>query len=303
MGTGKKVRIRIPASTANLGSGFDVLGLALSLYNTIEVEVVPRGVELTVEGEGAERLQREGERSLVVRAANATFAHLGIKPPGLKIHLKNEIPLKRGLGSSGTACLGGIIAAGELSGRPLSTVEVLRLGVDFEGHPDNITPSLVGGLTAACLAGGEVLYVKIPIPEGIQAVAVIPEMELSTAAARQALPKRVPLVDAVYNVGRAALLVGAMAAGERGLLREATRDRLHQPYRAELLPGMVEVLEAAERAGALCAFLSGAGSTVVALADHEAERVGREMAEAWGRQGMRTTVKILAVDQQGVTRL
>ena len=303
MGKRRKVRIRIPASTANLGSGFDVLGLALSLYNTIEVEEVPRGVEITVEGEGAEHLQGDGERSLVVRAAKATFAHLGIKPPGLKIHLKNEIPLKRGLGSSGTACLGGIIAAGELSGRPLSTAEVLRLGVDLEGHPDNITPSLVGGLTAACLAEGQVLYVKIPIPEAIQAVAVIPEVELSTADARQALPRQIPLVDAVYNVSRAALLVGALAAGERSLLREATKDRLHQPYRAKLLPGMAEVLEAAERAGALCAFLSGAGSTVVALADHEVEKVGREMAEAWGRKGMRTTVKILAVDRQGARPL
>lgn len=303
MGKRKKVRIRIPASTANLGSGFDVLGLALSLYNTIEVEEVARGVEITVEGEGAERLQRDGERSLVVRAAKAAFTHLGIKPPGLKIHLKNEIPLKRGLGSSGTACLGGIIAAGELCGRPFSFAEVLRLAVDLEGHPDNITPSLVGGLTAACLAEGEVLYVKISIPEPIQAVAVIPDMELSTAKARQALPRQVPLVDAVYNVSRTALLVGALAAGERVLLREAAKDRLHQPYRAKLLPGMVEVLEAAERAGALCAFLSGAGSTVVALADQEAEKVGRQMAEAWRRKGMGTTVKILAVDRQGVRRL
>ncbi len=300
---GKKVRLRIPASTANLGSGFDVLGLALSLYNTIEVEERARGVEITVEGEGAERLQRDGERSLVVRAARAAFAYLGVKPPGLKIRLKNEIPLKRGLGSSGTACLGGIIAAGELSGRPFSPSEVLRLAVEIEGHPDNITPSLVGGLTAACRAEGEVLYVKVPMPEWIQVVAVIPAMELSTAAARQALPKRVPLADAVYNVSRAALLVGALAAGERSLFREATRDRLHQPYRAKLLPGMVEVLEAAERAGALCAFLSGAGSAVVALADHEVEKVGRAMAEAWRRKGMRITVKVLAVDRQGVIRL
>lgn len=299
----RQVRLRIPASTANLGSGFDVLGLALSLYNTIEVEATPRGVEITVEGEGAERLQREGERSLVVRAAKVAFAHLGVRPPGLKIHLKNEIPLKRGLGSSGTACLGGIIAAGELSGRPLSDAEILRLAVELEGHPDNITPSLVGGLTAACLGQGEVLYVKIPIPGALQVVAVVPEMELSTAKARQALPKRVPFADAVYNVSRAALLVGALVAGDRDLLREATRDRLHQPYRAKLLPGMAEVLKAAERAGALCAFLSGAGSTVVALTDRDAERVGRGMAEAWQRRGMRSTVKILAVDRRGVTRV
>lgn len=292
--------MRVPASTANLGSGFDVLGLALGLYNTIEMEEVPQGVELNVEGEEAERLQTEGERSLVVRAAKAAFAHLEVNPPGLKIHLKNEIPVRRGLGSSGTACLGAIVAAGELSGRPLSREEVLRLALPLEGHPDNITPSLVGGLTATCLSGGEVRYVKIPMPEGISVVAVIPERQLSTAEARRALPSHVPLADAVHNVGRAALLVGAMVTGDITLLDEATRDRIHQPYRAKLLPGMEEVLEAARRAGALAAFLSGAGSTLVALVDRGAERVGAEMAEAWARAGMRAEVKVLSIDREGV---
>ncbi|MFQ5881498.1 MAG: homoserine kinase [Candidatus Methylomirabilales bacterium] len=300
MGKGRRIRVRVPASTANLGSGFDALGLALSLYNIIEMEEAPHGIELTVEGEGAERLQRDGENSFVVRAAKAAFAHLGVEPRGLKVHLKNEIPLKRGLGSSGTACLGGIVAAGQLSGRPLSLEEVLSLALPLEGHPDNITPSLVGGLTAACLSAERVLYIKVPIPEGIKVVAVIPERQLSTAEARQALPRQVPFADAVHNVGRAALLVGAMAVGELGLLDEATRDRLHQPYRAKLLPGMQEVLETARRAGALAAFLSGAGSTLVALVDRGAERVGAEMGEAWARTGMRTEVKVLPIDHEGV---
>ncbi len=296
----RKIKIRVPASTANLGSGFDVLGLALSLYNTIEMETTPRGVELTVEGEGAERLQGEAKRSLVVRAAEAAFDHLGVTPPGLKIHLKNEIPLKRGLGSSGTACLGGVIGAAELTGLPLSREDVLRLALTLEGHPDNITPSLVGGLTASCLSEGEVRYVKIPLPEAISVVAVVPEHELSTAEARRALPRQVPFADAVYNVSRAALLVGAMAAGELSLLDEATRDRLHQPYRAKLVPGLEEVLEVARRGGALAAFLSGAGSTVVALTNQGAETVGSEMVEAWARKGLRAEVKVLAVDRDGV---
>ncbi len=300
MGEGRRIRVRVPASTANLGSGFDVLGLALGLYNTIEVEAIAQGVELTVEGEGAERLQKVGERSLVLRAARATFDYLGVTPPGLKIHLKNAIPLKRGLGSSGTACLGGIVAAAELSGRSLSREEILRLALPLEGHPDNITPSLVGGLTATCLSGAEVKYVKIPIPDAIKVVAVIPEMELGTAEARRALPGQVPLADAVHNVGRAALLVAAMVAGDLSLLDEATRDRLHQPYRAKLIPGMEEVLKAARRAGALAAFLSGAGSTVVALADREAETVGKEMAEIWAESGMRAEVKVLAIEHEGV---
>ena len=300
MGNGRRITIRVPASTANLGSGFDVLGLALGLYNTIEMETTSRGVEVTVEGEGAERLQGEGKRSLVVRAAEAAFAHLGVTPPGLKVHLRNEIPLKRGLGSSGTACLGGIIGAAELTGRPLSPQEILKLALPLEGHPDNITPSLVGGLTASCLSGGEVRYVRIPLPEAITVVAVIPEQQLSTAEARRALPRQVPFADAVHNVSRVALLVGAMVAGDLSLLDEATRDRLHQPYRAKLLPGMEEVLEVARRGGALAAFLSGAGSTVVALVNQGAETVGAEMAEAWARIGLRAEVKVLAIDREGI---
>ncbi len=300
MGNGRRITIRVPASTANLGSGFDVLGLALGLYNTIEMETTSRGVEVTVEGEGAERLQGEGKRSLVVRAAEAAFAHLGVTPPGLKVHLRNEIPLKRGLGSSGTACLGGIIGAAELTGRPLSPQEILKLALPLEGHPDNITPSLVGGLTASCLSEGEVRYVRIPLPEAITVVAVIPEQQLSTAEARRALPRQVPFADAVHNVSRVALLVGAMVAGDLSLLDEATRDRLHQPYRAKLLPGMEEVLEVARRGGALAAFLSGAGSTVVALVNQGAETVGAEMAEAWARIGLRAEVKVLAIDREGI---
>lgn len=300
MGNGRRITIRLPASTANLGSGFDVLGLALGLYNTIEMETTSRGVEVTVEGEGAERLQGEGKRSLVVRAAEAAFAHLGVTPPGLKVHLRNEIPLKRGLGSSGTACLGGIIGAAELTGRPLSPQEILKLALPLEGHPDNITPSLVGGLTASCLSEGEVRYVRIPLPEAITVVAVIPEQQLSTAEARRALPRQVPFADAVHNVSRVALLVGAMVAGDLSLLDEATRDRLHQPYRAKLLPGMEEVLEVARRGGALAAFLSGAGSTVVALVNQGAETVGAEMAEAWARIGLRAEVKVLAIDREGI---
>ena len=255
---------------------------------------------MTVEGEGAERLQGEGKRSLVVRAAEAAFAHLGVTPPGLKVHLRNEIPLKRGLGSSGTACLGGIIGAAELTGRPLSPQEILKLALPLEGHPDNITPSLVGGLTASCLSEGEVRYVRIPLPEAITVVAVIPEQQLSTAEARRALPRQVPFADAVHNVSRVALLVGAMVAGDLSLLDEATRDRLHQPYRAKLLPGMEEVLEVARRGGALAAFLSGAGSTVVALVNQGAETVGAEMAEAWARIGLRAEVKVLAIDREGI---
>jgi len=300
MGNGRRITIRVPASTANLGSGFDVLGLALGLYNMIEMETTSRGVEVTVEGEGAERLQGEGKRSLVVRAAEAAFAHLGVTPPGLKVHLRNEIPLKRGLGSSGTACLGGIIGAAELTGRPLSPQEILKLALPLEGHPDNITPSLVGGLTASCLSEGEVRYVRIPLPEAITVVAVIPEQQLSTAEARRALPRQVPFADAVHNVSRVALLVGAMVAGDLSLLDEATRDRLHQPYRAKLLPGMEEVLEVARRGGALAAFLSGAGSTVVALVNQGAETVGAEMAEAWARIGLRAEVKVLAIDREGI---
>jgi homoserine kinase len=295
------VRVRVPASTANLGAGFDALGLALGLYNEIEVERAGEGLQLVIEGEGTERLQALGPQNLVARAVTGTLAHFGERPEGLRVRMLNRIPLSRGLGSSSAAVLGGTAAAAALADVAMPPEALLDLALPLEGHPDNIAPALLGGLTVATLADGRVRCVRLPVPEALQAVAVIPDFRLATTKARQALPPTVPRVDAVFNVGRVALFLAAMQTGRLDLLREGTQDRLHQPYRAPLVPGMPEVLAEGERAGAVASFLSGAGPTLLALATEGAEQIGDRMARCWGAvAGVTARAMILPVDREGI---
>ena len=301
MGDRRVVRVRVPASTANLGPGFDALGMALGLYNEIEVEVAGVGLRLDVEGEGAERLQSLGRQNLVARAVTGTLERLGRPAEGLRVRMVNRIPLSRGLGSSSAAALGGVAAAAELARASLTPEELLDLTLPLEGHPDNITPALLGGLTVATVVDGKVRCVKLPVPEGLSAVAVIPEFHLSTAKARRALPPTVPRADAVFNVGRVALLLAAMQSGRLDLLRGAVQDRLHQPYRAPLVPGMDEVLTEGEAAGALACFLSGAGPTLLALVTGDGTAIGERMARRWMEQA-NVTARVLGlpIDREGL---
>jgi len=306
MGKRQLVRVRVPASTANLGAGFDALGMALGLYNEIEVELggAGDGLRLVIEGEGAERLQALGAQNLAARAVTGTLAHLGVPPAGIAVRMLNRIPLSRGLGSSSAAVVGGVAGAAALAGASLSAEELLDLALPLEGHPDNIAPALLGGLTVATLVEGRVRCVKLPVPEPLQALAVIPAFHLSTVKARKALPAMVPRADAVFNVGRAALLLAALQAGRLDLLREATQDRLHQPYRAPLIPGMADALAEGERAGALACFLSGAGPTLLALVTGGGSTVGERMAARWKeRAGVDALVHELPVDREGVVLL
>ncbi len=297
----RKVRVRVPASTANLGSGFDTLGMALGLYNEVEVELTGETLTLEIRGEGAERLQALGERNLVARSVTGTLERLGVPVGGIRIRMENRIPMSRGLGSSSAAALGGVAAAVALAGASLSPEEILNLALPFEGHPDNITPALLGGLTVSTLVGGRVRCVKLPVPAELQAVAVIPEFHLSTAKARNALPPTVPRADAVFNVGRVALFLAAMQAGRLDLLREAAQDRLHQPYRASLVPGMAEVLAEGERAGALACFLSGAGPTLLALVTGDGRAVGERMVARWKTEAKITAHPLpLPIDREGL---
>jgi homoserine kinase len=293
------VRLRVPASTANLGAGFDALGMALGLYNEIELERTGSGVRLEIEGEGADRLQALGTQNLVARAVTSTLTYLGDPSDGLRVRMLNRIPLSRGLGSSSAAVLGGAAAAAALAGVSLPPEELLDLALPLEGHPDN-APALLGGLTVATLVGGKVRCVKLPVPDLLQVVAVIPDFRLPTVKARQALPPTVPRSDAIFNIGRVALFLAAMQMGRLDLLREAVKDRLHQPYRAPLVPGMPEVLAEGERAGALACFLSGAGPTLLALAAGDPGEIGARMVRCWREQaGVSARAEVLAIDRQG----
>jgi len=296
------VRVHVPASTANLGPGFDALGMALGLYNEVEVELVGHGLALEITGEGADRLQALGDRNLVARSVTQTLRHFGVSAEGLRIRMLNRIPLSRGLGSSSAAVMGGVAAAAAIAGVKAEPEVLLDLALPYEGHPDNITPALLGGLTVATLVNGKVRCVKLPVPAGLVAVAVIPEFHLSTAVARKALPPTVPRADAVFNVGRVALFLAAMQSGRFDLLREAARDRLHQPYRAPLVPGMSDVLEEGDRAGALACFLSGAGPTLLALAREDGEAIGARMVACWKERAAVTARAVtLPIAGEGLT--
>ncbi|MBI3781342.1 MAG: homoserine kinase [candidate division NC10 bacterium] len=300
----KRARVRVPASTANLGSGFDTLGMALTLYNEVELTEEGEGLQLVVEGEGKATLERAGTQNLVVRAIQATLEDLGARLAGLKVCQTNRIPLRRGLGSSAAACLGGIAAAARLAGVELSTDEILARALPFEGHPDNIAPALMGGLTASAIVEGRVVSARVPVPERLRAVAVIPILEMATKRAREVLPKQVPFQDAVFNLNRLALLLAGLVTDRLDLLAAGSEDRLHQPYRAGLLPGMEAIIEEGRRAGALAAFLSGAGSSLLALVSGDGEEIGRLMSERWQREfGIENSVRLLEIDRQGLIYL
>jgi len=296
-----RVRVRVPATSANLGPGFDALGVALGLYNEVELALGGDGLRLEVEGEGADRLRGQGAQNLVVRAVAETLRRLGREVRGLGVRTVNRIPLSRGLGSSSAAVLGGVVAAAAAAGVELGPEALLDLALPLEGHPDNIAPALLGGLTVATLVEGRVRAVGLEVPASLCAVAVVPEFSLATAKARGALPAQVPREDAVFNVGRVALLLAALQTGRLELLREAVRDRLHQPYRAPLVPGMLEVLGEGERAGALACFLSGAGPTLLALTGGDAGAIGERMAARWREvAGVAARAMTLPIDRQGV---
>lgn len=266
--------MRAPATSANLGPGFDCLGLTLDLWN--EVSAVP-GHQPDASGE-----------NLIHRAARAVFDAVGADYPGFELHCTNRIPFARGLGSSSAAILCGILIANHCLGNPLAQAGLLDLATTLEGHPDNAVPCLLGGVRVATVAeNGHVVHARVPLALPLRAVVFIPEHNMPTAHARGVLPIRVSLADALFNVARSSLLVAALASGQSEALAEATRDRLHQPYRLTLYPAGATLLHTAMQAGALGAFTSGAGPTVLALCADEpqAQQVGDALAATALRLG------------------
>ncbi len=298
----RRVTVLVPASTANLGPGFDCLGLALGLHNTVQMEALPHGLEVEVTGEGAAGLPG-GPDNLILRAAERLFGRAGRRPAGLRLHARNHIPLSSGLGSSAAAVVGGLAAANALIDARLPREELLRMACDLEGHPDNAAPALFGGLVlvaAGAGAGDPPLMRPIPLGDLRQVAVALPALQLSTAQMRQALPEQVPLRDAVFNLGRAALTVEALRGGDYPLLREAMADRLHQPYRKRFIPGFDQAVTAARAAGAAGVALSGAGPALVAFAPSGHDRIARAMAAAFEAAGVPCSSFVLPVDSQGV---
>jgi homoserine kinase len=294
-----RVRVTVPASSANFGPGFDVLGVALALHNVAELAEAD-GLTVMIEGEGEASLPRDG-RNVVVRGAQLVYEAAGRPFRGLAIRQRNHIPPGRGLGSSGSAWLAGILGANALLGEPLGRDGVMDLAVAQEGHPDNLGASLRGGVTVTCWDAETRAIVSLPVPDGIEFALLVPDFEASTAAARAALPASYPRPDAVYNVARVALLVAAWTQARWDLVGQAMTDRLHQPYRGRaMFPWLDGVLAAARGAGALGAALSGAGPSVLGLAPAGGgEAVAAAMTAALARTGHAGRGHVLPADVRG----
>ena len=269
---GRRVTVEVPASSANLGAGYDCLGVALALTNRVEVEVRgwSRGeIELTVDGEGRNELAEDRENRFIQGLEASLRAVHGELPEGVgwRITMRNQIPLARGLGSSAAATVAGVVAGSALLGGRLDTDAQLRIATEIEGHPDNAAAALLGGFVVAAATADGVEAVRFDAPRDLRAVLFVPERRLSTDAMRKALPEQVPLADAVANLAAVGIGVAGLAAGRTDLLARMTLDRLHEPYRAAVYPELPRMVEAARRAGALGACLSGAGSTIIAFVD------------------------------------
>jgi homoserine kinase len=294
----EKVTVQIPATTANLGPGFDCLAMALDLWNQAVFTLQESGFRVDVEGEGAGQIQSDCE-NLMVRAFNRFYQRFEIPaPPGLYIQCINHVPLSSGLGSSATASLAGLLAAQAFSGYPTSKDELLHMACELEGHPDNAAAALLGGLAIAIWKQDLLITRRIELPN-ICTVVVLPAIKLSTKLARAALPLQVSLKDAVYNLGRTALVVEALRDGDLNLLGQCMEDRLHQPYRLELIPGAKAALEAARFAGAHAAVISGAGPSLIAFPSGDPEPIARAMQAELARYGIPAREFILRSTNRG----
>ena len=285
----RKVTVRAPATSANMGPGFDCLGIALDIWNVITVEVGTEGFHIS--GQGEDELPHD-RSNMVWQSVARVFQEAGRPVPELSLTCRNDIPTARGLGSSSAALVGGLTAGNELCGRPFSQTDLLQFAAEIEGHPDNVAPALFGGMQIAVYEGDRVICAPVPFPQELSAVLYIPSMPMPTEEARGLLESNVPRSDAVFNIGRAALLVRAMACGDLKHLDIATEDRLHQPARQTIFFPMKNIIRAALGAGALGAFLSGAGSTVLALATEKEFTIGYEMADAAAKSGIDGEVRI-----------
>ena len=278
------VRVKAPATTANMGPGYDCLGMALDVWNTIEVEVLDSGepvVEVT--GEGAGELGT-GRDNLVYRSMEFLFQDAGQEMPLVRIRCDNAIPLARGMGSSAAAIAGGLVAANAICSQDYTPNDLLEMAATIEGHPDNVAAAVLGGMQLVISdkteEGSRLYAVSINVPPELRAVVFVPQVRIATEDARAVLPEKITVADAVHNMGRIGLLVASMTTNHPEYLAIATQDLLHQPYRQPLFPAMKVIFKAALDAGALGVFLSGSGSTVLALTQGREMTVAYEMAEA-----------------------
>ena len=300
---GQKVVVDVPATTANLGPGFDCLGAALDLNNRFAMRRIEGGgerFELIIEGTEGSHL-RGGPENLVYRAAQRVWKAAGLEPVALEARVRLAVPPARGLGSSATAIVAGLMGANALVGEPLSKEKLLELAIDIEGHPDNVVPSLLGGLCMTAKAASQRWrVVRCEWTPSVKAVVAIPSIRLSTSEARRAMPKAIPVGDAVVNLGALTLLLQGLRTGNGDLISDGMHDRLHEPYRWRLIKGGDQVKQAAMEAGAWGCAISGAGPSVLALCEEDkGPAVSRAMVKAWEAAGVTSRAPVLNLQTSG----
>ena len=306
-----KISVKVPATTANIGPGFDCLGMALPIYNTITIEetVLPgTGIEINVipESELIDEVSVShiplDENSLVYKAIELLYNSIGQTPSELKINIHSNIPVARGLGSSASVIVGALVAANELLGRPADEVALLSIACELEGHPDNITPAIVGGLVISSQEDdGSVVYRKLNWPQEWHITVCIPDFELSTDIARSVLPKEVPMKDAIYNAQRMGMFVHAVNTKDSELMKLALKDRLHQPYRAKLIQGYESIVEnLRHEENVLGCVISGAGSSILVISEkNNVDKIRNIVKETWNDLNIKCELRTVSVEPQG----
>ncbi len=301
----RSFEVRVPASTANLGAGFDCFGLALNLHLTVRATVLSGSgsrAHVRSRGEpGSSLLPHDPDENLIFRALTHAANREGLQLPSVRLAVHNAIPLASGLGSSAAAIVAGIALAFGAAERSMSEDAALRYAAELEGHADNVAAALLGGLVVTCVrADGGVAAIRKRWPKEIRVVAVTPNFTLETAKARAVLPKTIAHADAIHNLQRSALLIAALEERRYDLIWDALQDRLHQPYRQSLIPGLAEILRMPRIEGLLGMALSGAGPSVVALATDHFDKIGKAIASHFERNGLTAKARCLAVAEEGV---
>jgi homoserine kinase len=293
------VKVRVPGTTANCGPGFDVIGIACNVYNEMTLTLTDNDeISIVVRGEGSTSIPRD-EKNIAYRAICEVFRLVGKECTGLAIEMNNAIPLARGLGSSAAAIVAGLVAANTVTGNKLSDEAILNLATTIEGHPDNVAPAIYGGVTVTVMRDEKPLTLRFLPANPLKLVVAVPDFGLSTKTSREVLPQVVSFKDAVFNIGTSSLLVGALCQGRADLLKYALEDRLHQPYRQKLIPGMSEVFSAAVAAGALGAAISGAGPCLIAFTQGNESTIGEAMTSAFSYYGVKSSFLVLNIDSEG----
>lgn len=292
-------KLRIPASTSNIGPGFDTFGLALKIYNRIEISEINNRNKFNIVYLSRNREKIKQNHDLYLKSYKVASNVLGKKIRGFSAKIHNRIPIGAGLGSSGSAVIGGVITAFLLAGEKIDLHKVLNIAIMNEKHPDNITPCLVGGFTVSSVVNGKVHFQKFTVKDKLKVVVVLPDFTLKTKKARKVLPNKLRLEDVVFNINRAAYLVSSFAKNNFENIQWAFYDRIHQPARSKFVPVLNEVIESANREGAYGCFLSGAGPSVVALCSKNGEKIGKTICNIWKKHGVNAKFFITGIDNDG----